>query len=191
VELNNVETLDYNYTKGKIYSDSEMELLSEHWKNLYDEFYELRDNKSGKYTMNKNIEISRLALILDILADIENRLIILNSLGTSKEMLKFIAYRTSEAINDLKKLYPKVRAPLLSSPLEVLSIVQSVIKSQVNIYDEKVGVKETTVTKQKETIFDVVAIMSRILGYRLYINSMSCMEFIGHENAINTTNKNK
>lgn len=191
VETNSIETLDRNYKHGKSYSDDEMNLLAEHWKDLYDEFYELRDNKSGKYTMTKNIELTKLSLMLSILYDVENRLIILIGLDTSPVMLKFIAQRTIEAISDIRKLYPKVRISTLSSPLEVLSILQSMIKSQQNIYEEKVGVKDNTIQKQKETIYDVVSMMSKILGYRLDINSMSCMEFIGHENTINKTNKPK
>lgn len=191
VETNCIESLNINHKHKVKYTEGQMHELAEHWKNLYDEFYELRNNKSGKYIFSKNIEIARLSLVLDILSDIENRLIILCNMLGAKELSKFVATRTIEAINDLKKLHPKVQISIFSTPLEVLTVVQSVIKAQTNIFDEKVGVTEKVVAKQKETIFDIVAIMSKILGYRLDINTMSCMEFIGHENAINSISKNK
>lgn len=191
VETNNIESLNINHKTGVKYSEEQIILLAEHWKNLYDDFYDRRNSKSGKYTFAKNIEIARLSLILDILGDIENRLIILNNMVGSKELIVFVTIRLNEAIEDLKKLHPKVKVPMFSTPLEVLTIVQSVIKAQTNIFDEKVGVVEKTVAKQKETIFDIIAIMSKILGYRLDVSTMSCMEFIGHENAINSMSKNK
>lgn len=189
LETNQIELLNITHKVGTVYTTEQIDILSAHWKDLYDEFYELRNNKSGKFVFSKNIEIARLSLVLEILGDIESRLIILCNMLGAGNLLEFVATRTNEAVEDLKKLHPKVKVPMFSNPLEVLSIVQSVIKAQSNIFDEKIGVVEKTVTKQKETIFDIVAIMSKILGYRLDVGTMSCMEFIGHENAINSINK--
>lgn len=189
VEFNNIEILNVNHRKGRKYNDLQLTELANHWKQLYDQFYMLRNNKSGKYTIDKNSQLAELALKLNILADIENRLILLINMDGPKELSKFIAVRTNEAVSDFKKLYPKIRVNIFSNPLEVLTIVQSVIKAQINIYDEKVGVKQETITKQKETIYDVVAMMSKYLGYNLNVDNMSCMEFIGHENTINSMNK--
>ena len=187
VDTNSVELLDINHIVSRKYTDYEVGLLNMHWSKLYDEFYEYRNNKSGKYLMNKNFELVKLSLQLELLSDIENRLILLMEMQENKNLAKFISTRTIECINNFKKLYPRVKIGMFDNCSEVLDIVQSVIKSQVNIFDEKRGTSEKAVTKLKETIYDVVAIMSKALGYNLNINTMSCMEFIGHENTINST----
>jgi hypothetical protein len=189
VEKNDIEYLNHNHKIGYKYSDKQLEILSEHWKKLYDEFYELRNNKAGKYTIDKNLELAKISLTLDLLGDIENRLILLINMESKSTFTRFIVQRTSEAVNDLKILYPKIKVALFSTPIEVLTILQSVIKAQINIYEEKVGVKDKAVVKQRETIYDVISVMSKYLGYSLNINNMSCLEFIGHENTVNSMNK--
>jgi hypothetical protein len=189
VENGCVEILDKNYRFGKKYSLNEISALDECWKNLYDEFYEYRQNKSGKYTITKNFELIKLSLMLELLTDIENRLILLINLMKLRELDKFIVKRTNEVVTDFKSLYPKVKIAMFADCYEILTIVQSVIKAQTNIFDEKAGAKQNTIKKQKETIFDVVSLMSKQLGYGLDVNNMSCMEFIGHENTINSTLK--
>jgi hypothetical protein len=189
VESGGIEQLAMNYRYGKRYSPKLMFEIENHWKKLYDEFYELRNNKSGKYSLNKNYELVKLSLTLELLMDIENRLIMLINLGYSKELTKFIAQRTVEAINDFKILYPRVKISMLDNCEDVLVTVQSVIKAQTNIFDEKAGAKQDNIEKQRETIYDIVSMMSKYLGYNLDVNNMSCMEFIGHENTINSASK--
>lgn len=197
VENGCIEILDQNYKSSKKYTEKQLLILSEHWKEVYDQFYEIRENKSGKYVMAKNFELVELSAKLEILADIENRLILLINLFQMKELSKFVATRLNEAMSDFKNIYPKVKLPIFYDPYEALTIVQAVIKAQTNIFDEKVGVKQKAIVKQKETIYDVVSIMSKQLGYGLDINNMTCLEFIGHENTVNatikaaTTNKSK
>lgn len=191
VELNNIEVLDLNYKRGKKYSVSQIKELEEHWAKLYDEFYDSRETKKGKYMITKNNELIKMSLMLDLLSDIENRFILLinMSVSNSKELNKFIAKRTNEAVNDFKKLYPRVKFNAFDDLLELLTVVQSVIKSQKNIFDEKLGARENVIVKQKETIYDVVSMMSKHLGYNLNVNSMSCLEFLGHERTINSMSK--
>src|SRR5690348_4844742 len=63
VETNDVELLDAKYKHGNKYSNEQIIYLNSYWVKLYDEFYNLRNNKSGKYLMNKNSELSELSLI--------------------------------------------------------------------------------------------------------------------------------
>jgi hypothetical protein len=189
VDTNNVTLLDANYKKGKIYTEAQLDELNAHWKKLYDEFYGFRRVKSGRYLMDKNLELAKLSLMLELLNDIENRLILLIELGYNKELGSFVRIRKHQAITDLKKLYPKIRVNAFDDCSELLETVQSIIKSQINIFDEKSGVKEKNIAKQHETIYDVVAVMSKSLGYNLNVNDMCCMEFLGHENTINSMGK--
>lgn len=189
VDDGSIQELDLNYRRNKVYNEQELNELGKHWAKLYDQFYEYRSNKSGKYLINKNYELAQLSLKLQLLSDIENRLILLLNIGDNKVFREFIKIRTVDVVNDFKKLYPKVRISVFDSITELLTVVQSVIKSQTNIFDEKTGAKENVVQKQRETIYEIVAMMSKILGYSLNINTMSCMEFLGHENLINSTSK--
>lgn len=187
LENNTIEMLDL--IPNRVYTHEDSLLLTLHWQKLYDEFHDLRNNKSSTYKIEKNYELARITLRLALLYDFENRLMLLNNIQNTPELSSFASKRTMEVIEDYKLLYPKVKVNIFSSILEVLSIVQATIKSQTNIYDEKVGVKEQIIAKQKQTVYDVVAIMSKVLGYSLNVNTMSCLEFIGHENAINLTQK--
>lgn len=189
VETNNVAELDINYRKSRVYTDEQLLELNQYWVKLYDEFYENRQNKSGKYLITKNFELAKMSLLLELLYDIENRIILLINMSDVKELQKFVTNRTYDVVSDFKKIYPKVRISQFDNLREILTIVQSVIKSQTNIYDEKLGVKEKTVQKQKETVYSVVATMGKILGYKLDINNMNCMEFLAHENMINASSK--
>jgi hypothetical protein len=191
VDSNCIEFIDKKFYVNKKYSESELEEIDTQWKKLYDEFYTLRKNKSGQYQLDKNTELVKLSSKLELLSDIENRLTILCSMSSVPELENFVIERTILAIHDLKNLYTNVRVNTLNSPLETLSIVQSIIKSQINIYEEKLGVKDKTMQKQKETIYDVVSMMGKYLGYALDINNMSCMEFLGHENTINSMSKSE
>ena len=104
-------------------------------------------------------------------------------------MKKFVTERTPQIIADLRIHYPKVKMNVFSNLEDILKTIQSVIKSQTNIYDEKTGAKVKTVEKQKQTIYDICSQMSKHLGYNLNINTMTCMEFIGHENTIMRASK--
>lgn len=184
VENNNVQILDINYNANKKYNAVEMALLSSAWMNIYDEFFELRDNKSGKYQMDKNFEITKLSITLDMLHEMQNRIILIINLEHLEELNDFVIKRTFAVIKDFKNLYPKVKINIFDNPNEVLKIIQSVIKSQTNIYEEKLGVKTKVIEKQKETIFDVIANMSTSLGFQLSIDTLTCASFVAYENAI-------
>jgi hypothetical protein len=189
VESGGVEQIACNYRPGKRYNATRMHLIEQHWKKLYDEFYSLRDNKTGQFMLNKNHELSRLSLTLTLLGDIETRLIMLINLSTKVEAAKFVGTRTAEAILDFKKIYPRVKISLMDDCFEALQIVQASIKALINTVDEKAGVKETNIEKQRETIYDVTSMMSKYLGYNIDVNNLNCLEFIGHENTINKISK--
>lgn len=188
MENNCIEQLDENYKPGKKYSDADMLALGEHWKKLYDEFYSLRNNKNGKYLMDKNYELRRISLMLAMLYDFENRIVLLINMSNMKELQDFIIKRNCEVINDFKAVYPKVKISSFAEPVEVLKIIQSVIKSQTNIFDEKSGVVEKQVEKQIETVHSITSQMGTILGFNLNINTMTCLEFIGHERTVEKKN---
>lgn len=184
VENNCVELLDINYRNGKKYTEEQIAMLSNAWIKIYDEFFELRDNKSGRYQMDKNFEITKLSMTLDMLHEMQNRTILLIDLENVKELNDFAVKRTIEVIKDFKFLYPRIKINIFDNPTEVLKIIQSVIKSQTNIYEEKLGAKTNVVQKQKETIFDVIANMSNSLGFQLSIDTLTCSSFIAYENTI-------
>jgi hypothetical protein len=184
VENNTLYLLDANYKKGKKYTEKEVEFLAKQWANLYDEFFSLRSNKSGKYQMEKNFELTKLHMYLEMLYELENRVILLINMENIEELVDFVIERNIQVIKDFKSLYPKIKINIFDSPSDVLKIIQPVIKSQTNIYDEKLGAKQKTVEKQRETIYDVVAMMSNSAGFAIDIESLTCMSFIAYENAI-------
>lgn len=188
MENNCVEQLDTKYSETKKYSQLEMAELGEQWKKLYDEFYTYRNTKNGRYLMDKNYELKRLSLILDMLYDLENRVVLLINMSNIRELLSFINKRNSMIISEFKDLYPKIKVNVFANPAEVLKLIQSVIKSQRNIYDEKAGVIDNTVVKQVETVHSISSQMGAILGFNLNINTMTCLEFIGHEKTVEKKN---
>lgn len=188
LEDNKLEILDVNHNKSKKYTGDDLKLLSEHWKLLFDEFYALRKDKSGRYMMDKNYELSKLYFMLQMLYEYENRAILLIELERKAELTDFVVKRTKELIVDFGKIYPRVKINIFSNPIEVLEIIQSVIKSQTNIFDEKTGAKEKVVEKQKQSVHKIVAQMSRSLGFSLDVSKMTCLEFISYEELILDSN---
>ncbi len=184
VKTDEVQLLDLEYNPKKKYSEEELSELNKRWKLLYDEFFDLRQNKSGKYLMEKTFELRKISAFLERLYDMEHRAILLIELEENKELSAFVAKRITNIILEFKALYPKVKLDTLSNPRETLSILQQVIKSQTNIYDEKLGAKDNTVKKQEDTVHTVASKMGKALGYNLHVNDMTCLEFLGHENAL-------
>lgn len=184
METNQVEKLDRDFKPGKKYTHEQLLSLEKQWMKLYDEFFSLRNNKHGVHMMTKNLELKHLSLKLDMLYDIENRIILLIEMVKTPEFNDFVNKRTVLAIADFKKLYPKVKLGNLVSTFEVLDIVQQVIKSQTNIYDEKTGAISNGVEKQVKSIYSIVSQMGVILGFNLNVQTMTCAEFIGHEETV-------
>lgn len=163
--------------------------MQEHWKTLYDEFFDLRDNKQGQYLMAKNFELKVIEMKLEMLYEMESRIILLIEISTIDGIEDFVVRRTGEVIRDFKGLYKKVNMNMFANPVEVLNIIQQVIKSQSNILEEKVGVSDKTVEKQVKSIHNVTSQMGTILGFNLNINTMTCLEFIGHEQTVQEKSK--
>lgn len=180
VKSNNVELLDKNYFEGKKYSEKEISILSEQWVLLYDEFSNRRTNKSGKFLMKKNYELAEITLKLDLLHDMQNRLILL--LNMSGEHLKeFRETRRRQILNEFKSLYPKVKINIFYEIEEILLLIQQVIKSQNNIFTEKSGVQEKNIDKQIDTIHYVISVLGNNLGYNLDPNTLTCEDFLSKE----------
>lgn len=189
LKTNKFELLDEHYDSKKEYSNEQLQEAAIAFKSVYDEFYDSRENKSGKYLLDKSLELSTIAYKLELLGDIENRLILL--INMSGEYLEeFKETRRREAICDFKEIYPRVKINVFSTLEDALDIVQQVIKSQTNIYDEKTGVKEKNVKKQEETIEYVIAMISKNLGYNLDSNTLTCASFVANEKLVLNINKN-
>jgi len=182
--------LDINYNYKKKYSDAEVSILYKKYGEFYDEFFDLRQNKSGKFLMQKNLKLLEITLKIDALGDMENRLILLVNL-TDDIFKEFVEVRRLEIMKLFREIYPKVKLDLFIEIDELLKLVQQVMKSQINDLDEKTGAKQKAVVKQENTIQYVIAIMSKNLGYKLDPNNMSCIDFIENEKIVSEMNENK
>lgn len=187
LKSNSYELMDKNYYEGKKYTDEQSTLLHETYFKLFDEFSVNRKDKRGLFLMQKNFKLIQMSLMFEILYDIERRIILLMQIDLDLLDL-FVETRRREIIKDFSRLYPKVQINLFSDLSEILTVVQQVIKSQTNIFDEKSGVKEKQIAKQEQTIHYIVSRMSKNLGVALDVNSMSCNEFIAWEEVILESN---
>lgn len=190
LKTNNPRLLDCDYSRGKNYTDEQLEKLNAAWLVLYDLFISERDDKSCKYLISKNLELIKLSFKLDMLYEMENRLILLSEM-TEEHYTEFKSRRCTEVAKDFKSLYPRVQLNIFSNLDEILNIVQQVIKSQTNIFDEKSGANDKNIKKQEDSIEYVVAIMSKALGFAIDSNSITCSDFIAYEKVVNSMQSKK
>lgn len=175
--------MDINYSQNKIYSKSDLEKLNAVWINLYKEFNDKRNNKETEVIFNKNIELLEIVYKLEILNDMQDRLILLLQMSgnTFKE---FRETRRREIINQFKDLYPKVKFNIFIETEEILELVKSVIKSQSNIYFQKSGSKDKKVKKEEKSIEYIVSVLGNNLGYNIDMQTMTCEDFIAKEKLV-------
>lgn len=187
LKTNKIELLDSSYKKGKKYTEEQLFGLAQLWNTLYDEFSEKRKDKSGKYLMKKNFELMEISLKLELLHDMQNRLMLLLELH-GNHLKEFRETRRREIILEFKDLYPKVKFNIFIEIEEILTLVQSVIKSQNNIFTEKNGVQDKNIDKQERTIEYVISILGKNLGYNIDAQTMTCEDFLAKEQLVEEIN---
>lgn len=177
-----------NYSESKKYTDEQKVEANNVFKNLYDEFFDLRIDKSGKHVLSKNLELMKISFKLELLYDIENRIILLMNLP-GEHLKEFRENRRRQIMQHFKEIYPKVNLTPFLELEEILKIVQQVIKSQTNIFDEKSGSKDKKIEKEEKSIQYIVLMMSKNLDLMINVNELSCLDFIEHEKLISDLNK--
>jgi len=82
--------LDVNYLKDKVYTANELELLSNTWNNLYDEYFKRKNNKEAKYFLKLSNDALIIIQEISLLEDFKESFILLYELQQQAELNDFV-----------------------------------------------------------------------------------------------------
>jgi len=173
--------LDVNYLKDKVYTANELELLSNTWNSLYDEYFKRKNNKEAKYFLKLSNDALIIIQEISLLEDFKERFILLYELQQQAELNDFVIEKKVLLCNEIKETFPKLKFNQFDEVYELADFVDSVIKAKNNIYNEKFNVLGKKVDKKVQNIYRDVVNIGRELGIQLNVNTMSVAEFLEYE----------
>lgn len=179
---NDYKLLDINYSKDKVYTADELELLSNAWTRLYDEYFTLKDNKEAKYFLKLSNDALIIVQEMALLNEFKERFILLYELQEHDELNDFVIEKKVLLCNEIRETFPKLKFNQFFDIGALIDFVDSVIKAKNNIYNEKFNVLGKKVDKKVQNIYRDVVNIGRELGMQLNVNTMSVAEFLEYEN---------
>ena len=179
---NDYKLLDVNYSKDKVYTSDELDLLSDTWNQLYDEYFKRKNNKEAKYFLKLSNDALIIIQEISLLEDFKERFILLYELQKEAELNDFVIEKKVLLCNEIKETFPKLKFNQFDEVYELVEFVDSVIKAKTNIYNEKFNVLGKKVDKKVQNIYRDVVNIGRELGIQLNVNTMSVAEFLEYEN---------
>lgn len=183
--------LDINFSKDKIYTANELELLRNTWTRLYDEYFKLKDNKEAKYFLKLSNDALVIVQEMALLNDYKERFILLYELQEHDELNDFVIEKKALLCNEIKETFPKLKFNQFNDISALIDFVDSVIKAKNNIYNEKFNVLGKKVDKKVQNIYRDVVNIGRELGMQLNVNTMTVAEFVEYERTAIESSKAK
>lgn len=179
-ENNNVKLLDLDYCLDKIYCESDFLMLQERWDKLHDEYFLLKDDAESKYYIRQNTDKLR---IVETVTLLETLLFDYQLLHELSGLLPIESLAEKEVVlyEELLQIYPKAKINRFGTYLEIAEQIGSIVKSQMNLYNEKVVVVEKKSSKKVDSIYILISKISTAVGIALNVNEMSVAQFLAWE----------
>ena len=188
IKTKNLFLLDFDYQDGKKYSEKQSKEITAVWSTLYDEYYVLTDDPTSRAKMSKTFDELKLRTKI-------------NQVKNNYEfLLQLIEFRDDFSEKDFKKYEQETYArliiierkikPLYLDGVEAnLNILDKVLKSLVNKYnqDHKESVKQ--VDKEISNVYEVVASAESWLERNLDINTMVVSHWVALQKQIKDKQK--
>ena len=150
--------------------------LKNHWSNLYDEFWKLKNNSLAKLILRKENELLILKTKLDILYTVHNALLTISRLEQNEKTL----HQKQELIN----LYQKQSKNKVNIFIDYFELLDK-IKSSINNFQNNIEKLFNELRKKGEeeivNSFDIVAEVATALQLQLNIQTISVAEFLSYE----------
>lgn len=184
--------LDVNYFEGKQYSKEAQDYIVNTWYQLYDDYFEQRNDQKTKLTLSKTFEESKLLFKINTLVSNYNFLVALQR--DYKEILDdktFISYE-QEIYSLFKKIDSRIKLRLFEGVDVNLKTVKRFMESLQNTYNIKKGKTEKQIDKEITNVYDVVVKVEQILERSIpNINDISVLQWISYEKIANEKIKAK
>jgi hypothetical protein len=175
-----VHILDLDYSKDRVYTQEETDLLNTKWLSLYDTFYSVKnDGKSSRMLSDYRDE-------LVIVSRIRRAVIVIDSLTWTfghKDILSDEKYFELEhkALKSLHEQEPKFGINYMLPLNENIKKIRNAITGLENLYNRKRKHVEKKVEIEVKNVFDIVAKVGAVLEMQLNVKEMTVMEWLAWE----------
>lgn len=185
---NDFKRLDIDYKESKTYSDKEVEELSKVWYQLYDEYFELKNDHLAKsYLSNQKRLIS---LEMTMLAIAKNHDILAN-LSQFKETNDTLLIK-QKVIANIKEIDSRIKLNVFDSIVDICEKLQSIVKSLSNELGTIKTNQDKRVEKKKANVYKMIANVEQILERSLGdISKISVIQWLAYEEMANDKVKSK
>lgn len=185
----NTKLLDIEYSNDKEYTETELLELDLVWMEIYDRYFELKNDIQAKsYLQNQsrllelNVKIKSLQVIHDKLAEINN--IYVNDTLQAVNF-EIVAETKQNAFQQINLIDDRIQIKPLDSIQEICTKLQSVLKAFSNELNTISTNQEKRSEKLKNNVFDII--VSVEVGLEMKLGNpkeISVEQFIAYENKL-------
>lgn len=185
----NTKLLDSEYNQDKEYTEIELLELDLVWMEIYDRYFELKNDIQAKsYLQNQsrllelNVKIKSLQVIHDKLAEINN--LYVNDTLQAVDF-EIVAETKQNAFQQINLIDDRIKIKPLDSIQEICTKLQSVLKAFTNELNTISTNQEKRSEKVKNNVFDII--VSVEVGLEMKLGNpkeISVEQFIAYENKL-------
>ncbi len=191
LENNNPFLLDIAYQPGKRYSKEEEDLILSTWENLYDEFFEIRQDSKGMALLRESEEEMFMLYKTNLLIEVKNNLIDMFAYIEVMDVKIFESIKLS-MFQTINKIERKLKFDIFMDLPQAVKMLDRAINALQNAYSLKKKRHEQEIKRQKNNMYSIVAAVENILDRSIpNIDTMSAMQWLAIEKTAIEVGKSK
>jgi hypothetical protein len=182
----NILLLDFDYSDGKIYTETQLSEIQQTWLRLYDEYYVVLDDSKTRFKMNKSFDELQTRNKISQIKYNYNFLLSLLSCEKDFEVTKY----EQETYKRLKVIDIRIKPKYFEGIQSNLDNLDRVMKSFINRYNIDHKESQSEIQKEIDNVYDVVANAESWLAPQpIFINDMVVSHWIAIQNQIKQKQK--
>jgi hypothetical protein len=184
----NILLLDFDYSDGKKYTETQLLEIEETWLNLYDEYYVLLDDSRTRFKMNKSFdELQTRDKINQVKYNYDFLISLSNYVGSipNEDISKY----EQETYKRLKLIDKRIKPLYFEGVKANLENLDKVMKSLINRYNIDHKESQNEIQKEIDNIYDVVANAESWLERSIPIDEMVTSHWVAIQKQIKQKQK--
>lgn len=179
-----VNLLDKNYVSDKEYTPEQLDLLYQTWLNLYDRFFELKDDEKAKRHLSAGVESFVASSTMYAITSTIN---LIEWLVSVKASLPAEIYNSklAEAYKLITEANPLIKIDYMAEEDENIKVINRFLDAMQNKHNRHKSEMSKNHSNTIANIYEVVAIVSKVLGMQLNVKDMNVMEWLSYEKMAN------
>lgn len=172
--------LDIEYSEGKQYTEEEALFIYNVWEQLYDSYYQQKNDSKGKLVLEKSYEIM---LLGKHISDLEMFVRSLKAVEDVKDVLPEADYARHKIdyLNLAVKQDNELKVKLFEDIPTNIKIIEKRLAGLQNKHKRMEADNYREVQEQVDNVFTVVARVSKICEMRLNAKEMVVSEWLAYE----------